>query len=403
MFRELGPNARALLEVVAFFPQGINEKNLDWLFPEISNRTTIFDRFCVLSLTYRNNGFITMLAPLRDYIRPQDPMSSRLLCATKDHYFTRMSIKFDRNKPTFRKSRWIVAEDVNVEHLLDVFTSIDKNPGEVWNACTNFIRHLIWHKPRHTVLRQKIKGLPDDHPSKPECLLRLGPLVALVGNRVERKRLFDHALKLERERGNDRTVVRVLGELSDANRTLGFYKEAIQQAREAFGIYQRKGSKVDQARCLGYLARSLDKDKQLDAATEAASNAIDLLPEKGQEFLVCKSHQFLCDMYRSKGEKNKAVHHLEAALAIASIFNWQDQLFWISYSMSTLFLDQREFDSAHAHIKQAKSHVLKNKYHLGRAMEQQAITWHRQSRLKEARSEALHASEVYGKLGATRS
>jgi hypothetical protein len=158
MFQGLGPDARALLGVVAFFPQGVDENNSDWLFPTISNRTDVFNKFCVLSLTHRSNGFITMLAPLRDYLSPKDPKSSLLLCTTKDHYFTRMSVDINPNEPSFRESQWITSEDVNVEHLLDVFTTIDANSDSVWDACINFVKHLNQHKKRLITLTPKMKG-----------------------------------------------------------------------------------------------------------------------------------------------------------------------------------------------------------------------------------------------------
>jgi hypothetical protein len=112
-----------------------------------------------------------MLAPLRDHLCPKDPKSSPLLCMTKEQYFSRMSVSLNPNKPGFGESRWIISEDVNVEHLLDVFTTIDANSDGVWDACTNFMRHLSRHKNRLTILKPKIEGLLDDHPSKPKMLI----------------------------------------------------------------------------------------------------------------------------------------------------------------------------------------------------------------------------------------
>ena len=318
MFRELGPDARGLLEVVAFFPQGVDEENIDWLFPTISNGTNVFDKFCMLSLTYRSNGFITMLAPLRDYLRPKDPRSSPLLCTTKESYFTRLSVDLHPDELMFKEARWIMSEDVNVEHLLDVFVSIDANSKGVWDACSNFLNHLYWHKPRLVVLGPKIEALPDDHPSKAQCLRDLSQLFELVGNQVERKRLLTHALKFWREQENDYQNGLTLSYLPDANRWMDLYKEGIEQAKEASDIFKRLGDTTRQAGCLIDLAWLMHDDKQLDAAEEAAFRAIDLLPEKGQQSRAGYSHRVLGSIYRSKGETEKAIHHLEVVLEIAS-------------------------------------------------------------------------------------
>ena len=400
MFQELGPDAQDLLGVIAFFPQGVDEKNLDWLFPTISNGTIIFDKFCILSLTYRSNGFITMLAPLRDHFYPKDPKSSPLLHVTKECYFSRLLVRLDPDEPYFGEAQWITSEDTNVEHLLEVFTTIDANSNDVWDVCDCFMEHLCWHKPRVVILGPKIEGLPDDHPSKPQCLLQFSRLSGSVGNYAEYKRLLTCALKLWRTRGDVDEVALALMFLGEANRLLNFHEEGIEQMKEALEIYERLDNTEGQVQSLQLLAWLLYGDKQLDAAEEAASRTIDLLPDKGEEYLICKFHHVLGNIYDSKGEMEKAIYHFEKALEIASGFCWYGQQFCIHSSLAELFCGRGRFDDAQVHIERAKLHTTNDKYLLGHAMKLQADLWYLQDKFEEAKSEALRAADIYERVGA---
>ena len=398
-FRSLGPDARDLLGVIAFFPQGLHENNLDWLLPTISNEKNTFDKFCSLSLTYRSNGFITMLAPIRDYLGPQDPRSSPLLCTTRDCYLKRLSVDLSPENPGFEEARWIVLEDVNVEYLLDVFVSFDQTEGHIWDACLDFVKHLVWHKPRQTLLRSRIEALGDHHPSKPGCLFWLSALFQQIGNQVERKKLLTLTLELERQRRDEVQIARTLRELSDSNRLLHLSEEGIRQVKEALEVFERINNTAGQAQCSNDLAWLLFDDKQLDAAEDAASRGINLVQGNDEERTACGLHRVLGYVHRSRGEKEKAIHHIQMALRIATPFNWRDSLFWNHLVLAELFHDEDELDEANTHIKRAKSHATDNTYWRGRAMKLQARIWYRQGRFEEAKLEALGALEAYEKLG----
>ena len=400
LFQDLGPEARAVLGVVAFFPQGVDEKNLDWLFSTIWDRVNILDKFCILSLTYRSNGFVTMLAPLRDYLRPKDPKSSSLLRAVKEHYFARLSIDLDdARNPAFAKARWIISEDINVEHLLDVFTTIEGSSDEVWEACDNFLAHLFHHKQRLTILKAKIEGLPDGCSPRMDCWYKLASLVFAVGNMVEAKRLATYALTQRRE-GSDRQVAGMLGLLSMINRGMGLYEEGVGQAKGALEIYERLCDTKRQAACLTKIAELFRDDQKLDAAEAAALRALDLSSGKGLEWDLCESHRTLGHIFRSKGETEKAIRHFETAIGIASPFGWTSHLFWNHNSLADVLRVQGRFEDAQAHLEHAKSNAT-SAYLLARVNEMQAAIFFRQGRLEESRSELLRAIDAYEKLAAT--
>ena len=228
-----------------------------------------------------------MLAPLRDYLSPPDPRSSPLLRTTRDHYFSRLLNDVNPGMPGFEEARWIVSEDANVEHLPDVSATIDPERDEIWDACCHFMEHLCWHRPRQIMPRLKIEALPDDHRFKAKCLIQLSRLFDRLGNHSERKRLLTHALELERQQGDDFWVAFTLRQLSDVNRLLYLYEEGIRQAKEALEIFDRINDIEGQLESLSKLAMLLYGDQQLDAAENAASRAMGLSTEEGQEFFVC--------------------------------------------------------------------------------------------------------------------
>ena len=217
---------------------------------------------------------------------------------------------------------------------------------------------------------------------------------------MECKRLSTHSLKLWRERGNDCQVARTLRSLSDANRRMNLNEEGIPQAKEASEIFEQLGEVDEQAHSLIILAWLLCQDGRLEAAEETGSRAINLLPEKGEEFLACLGYRVLGYIYRSGGKMKQAVHHFKTALRIASSLDVANQLFWVNYSLAEVFSEQDRVEDAQTHLDHAKSHALNNTYNLARAMDLQAWIWDQQGKFGDAKSEALHAIDAFEKLGA---
>jgi len=177
-------------------------------------------------------------------------------------------------------------------------------------------------------------------------------------------------------------------------------KEGMEQVKEGLVIFERLGRTAQQAEYLVSLATLPRRDEQFDAAEDAASRAINLLPEKGNQTIVCYGRRVLGEICCSKGDTEKAVHHFEVTLGIASSLGLINQLFWIRFAMALLFFGQDRFDDGHAHLERAKSYAVNDPCLLACASQAQAYVLVIQHRFEEAKPEALRALDVFEKLGA---
>ena len=404
-FVNLGPNTRRVLEVIAFFPLGVDERKLEWVFPTVPDRQKIIDGLCVLSLTYRASGFITMLAPLRDYLFPKNSGSSTLLSIAKSQYFDRLCVwQHGRGVDGLTEAEWFVSEDINAEHLLDVFVSIDTECMDVWRACHQFLDHLAECKPRPVILGPKIGTLPETHPFKADCVCALATLFAVLGDFSVARRLHLHELRLWEKHGNELNGAIALTRLADANRLLGNTREGVSQAEEALKVFERLEDKCWQGHCLKIIAWGYVDCRQLKGASRCVDRLFSLLRNGGDKGLLRSCSRILATIAVQMGNLSDAKEILESTLEVPLLLGDPHSRFWITYRLAEVYFGLGDSDGVGNQITNMKSlaQVSHDQYLLGRAMELQAKVWLKTGRFAEARSEALLALSAYGKAGNSR-
>ncbi|KAH7919741.1 hypothetical protein BV22DRAFT_1050845, partial [Leucogyrophana mollusca] len=158
---KLGDDARRVMQVAAFLPQGIHDNALQDFFPDIPNVHSVVDALCRLSLMYRKLGAYTMLSPIRMHISGTHQVSnipSVDLTHVRKHYYTQLADITNEHD----RGSWIAAEDANLERLIarGLSRATRKDMAVVCCACYRFIIQLNCHKRRPVALHSVISGLP---------------------------------------------------------------------------------------------------------------------------------------------------------------------------------------------------------------------------------------------------
>jgi tetratricopeptide (TPR) repeat protein len=222
--KALGDAVRGVSRIIAFFPQGVLREKVREVFPTVIGIEEIINVLLKQSLLLCNNGFVTMLAPIRLYLCDACPQLD-LLPAAREYYYRELSVD---------PSTVVAREDINVESLIvyDLSShSADDELEAVISACEAFIYALCNSTCRSISLRPVIDGLDASlSPFRKGLQLRCYTALAFLANRqndlanalqLEQLR-YDLAVELELKE----TAFEAIRWSADYYRRLGQYSTA---------------------------------------------------------------------------------------------------------------------------------------------------------------------------------
>ncbi|KAH7922085.1 hypothetical protein BV22DRAFT_1037894 [Leucogyrophana mollusca] len=286
--KQLRNNARRVLQVLAFLPQGISETNMESLFPTIPNIRSIVDALCRLSLMYRKVEAYTMLSPIRIHISNAHQVRDTLtldLIHVRHHYHAQL----------YDGGTWITTEDANVERLIahDFFEATAEDISFIYQACSRFLRLLMQHKPRPTSLRTAILGKTESTPRlvdqnefsywKAWTIYHLGGLAAALSDDREAADLFTNAKYLFAHDQNHEMSAYCLERVATQYSSLGIVSAAEQTFQEALNLRREHHilSPDDEARINLRLSDAMVREGRLQEALTLLTSAREYFDSTG--------------------------------------------------------------------------------------------------------------------------
>jgi len=198
-----GDGVQRVLRIMAFFPQGLSRKNLKRMLPSISHVQGIIEVLHKQSLVAFNEGFITMLAPVRIYATDNIPgPDPSLLEAARNYYYSELL------SPADQVDVLVTSEDVNIESLIafDLSHLCEEDLLTALKACRSFLFYLHDLKSRPTCLRPIIDAVDSSrsltmNAVKIQCFHELAQLCFLQSNYLESLELSGLTYDLAQEAG----------------------------------------------------------------------------------------------------------------------------------------------------------------------------------------------------------
>ena len=246
-----GTDIPRVVRAIATFPQGVRYDNLDKLFqwvPQIGEVVIALQKHSLLS---RKDGYITMLVPIRLYIRDAiiapDPA---FLEAARNFYYGEIKLGSDLCKDLIK------LDDTNIESLIEldlqsepcggVMTALGMGHLKILNICSKFVHLLCRWKPRPTVLFPIVHRVDTSRSSlatgaKFTCFYKLSTLAFTLFTFVEVIKVQEATYELSETLGQEDIMLLSTCAMANAWHLLGQHRKGLKLAQRAQEITKGKG------------------------------------------------------------------------------------------------------------------------------------------------------------------
>jgi tetratricopeptide (TPR) repeat protein len=323
---KLGDKALEVLQVVAFLPQGVDQTNLQELFPSVPNIQRISDTMKRLSLTYISDaGFITMLAPIRIHVQSSGPFIPSLLPDVRSFYFNKLE-----NTDVMRV-KWITSENDNVERLVAHSMDTTDDLERAVKACDRFLYVLYWNKPRTTTLTPIVRALNEVDGItiwKGKALRTLGWLAEKLGRYEEATELFGSARQVAITHGHASLAAECSFFMGQTELTQNRFLAAERFYQNALKEYQSIKDEDGVARCQERLGNVETRRGNLPEASRYLSDALKYREREPGSREAANVRVRLGGLEFKQGNHAEGREHFEAALTIFTKLDVDQHLAW---------------------------------------------------------------------------
>ena len=293
--RLYGHDVQRVLRIIAFFPQGLPRKNLKSMFPSISKIQGMIVALYKQSLVVFNEGFVTMLAPVRIYATDSIPgPDPSLLEAARHHYYSQLL------SLAGQADVLVTSEDVNIESLIafDLAHLSEEDLLTALKACRSFLLYLYDLKSRSTCLRPVIDAVDGSrslamNAAKIECFHELAQLAFYQSNYLESLELSRLTYDLAQEAGLKIQALDSILHMADTHSLLGQGRIA-QQLLETVQASGNWSAAMPYHKA--YVASTWGFIKQSSDAQITGASLATFFKESERLFLISKNHLWDADL-----------------------------------------------------------------------------------------------------------